>query len=61
MIQQIIDELMRILIALHAMNIPTATRHFVWRRTENRSAENEKSFGAELFIVFRDKRKLQDT
>ncbi len=24
---------------------PSATFHFLWKRTENQSAENEKSFG----------------
>ena len=34
--------------------------HSVWRRTENRSAEIEKSFGAELFTALRNERKLKD-
>ena len=40
---------------------PSATLHFVLRRTENRLAEIEKSFGWELFIAFRNERKLKDT
>ena len=39
---------------------PSAMLHPVWRRTKNRSAEIEKSFGWELFIAFRNERKLKD-
>jgi hypothetical protein len=35
--------------------------HLVWRRTENHSAEIEKTFGAELFTAFCNERKLKDT
>ena len=31
-----------------------------WRRTENRSAENGKSFGAEIFVAFCKERGLKD-
>ena len=34
--------------------------HSVWRRTENRSAEIEKSFGAELFTISCKERRLKD-
>ena len=39
----------------------SAKLHFIWRRTENRSPEIEKSFGWELFTAFRNERKLKDT
>ena len=38
----------------------SAKLHFIWRRTENRSPEIEKSFGWELFTAFRNERKLKD-
>lgn len=34
--------------------------HSVWVRTENRSAEIEKSFGAELFTISCKERRLKD-
>lgn len=39
---------------------PSAMFHFVWRRMKNRSKENEKSFGAELFIALCNERSLKD-
>ena len=38
----------------------SAMLHSVWRRTENRSAEIEKSFGAELFTISCKERRLKD-
>ena len=38
----------------------SAKLHFIWRRTENRSPEIEKSFGWELFTAFRNERKRKD-
>ena len=38
----------------------SAKLHFIWRRTENRSAEIEKSFGAELFTISCKERRLKD-
>ena len=37
----------------------SAMLHFNLLRTKNRSTEIEKSFGCELFIVFRHERKLK--
>ena len=37
-----------------------AERKIVWLRFENRSAEIEKSFGAELFMGLYNERKLKD-
>ena len=39
---------------------PSAKPHFVRHRTENRSPEIEKSFGAELFMGLYNERKLKD-